>query len=427
MAYTPPPGLRPPNGLPSNPLISLAAPPEPHKGVIRYGFTLQGTQNVIDDPVAWRRALINDKALFLKALVRLAAAKGFTLDPELHFSTIEKGFIGSSDVICVRPTKHLRNQEVFSSRGLHKFVGKSESTTPFHGEFGFVSPTYWKSKVGRPSTGVSAPVYSIDESAVDIVQENETGKILLPKIAESQWKLMAMSEHDYYHDMTMKDNLGIGVLDDGDLGLHGTPYEKLSLSVHAAACAELFKNKKRKDTYLKWVADHFDLLAELQDALGSDTKKKRDVITYFAEIAFHRIARVLSPDDPDLIASQASHNMDKLKLSMPPTTSPFLQVASGLRYFYHDTLGNGSSHLKPMTGAESRYHDLTGREKLWTLAAWRPSSSQISKKRKYKPLHDPARKTSVEIDGKKYKIDPIDSIILRQLKLERKPFKSFLP
>lgn len=352
-------GMRPANTDPDSDLVASKLPDLDGNGEIHHHFELRGPAHIINDPAALRAALIRDKSLFFKTLEKLALKRHVSFSVEEGFPHIEDGFIGSATVICV--SQHGRRYpEIFSVQDGDQFPGRSESTTDYLSRFGVVANTAYIS-YGKIPNGFMSPIYCIDDRVVHTISRNADTEKLLSGVLKSFARLAAMAEHDYIHALTLQEIQSFNLQNDEDRH-HGSIYEKWSLALHAAVCAELFTNQTRKEAYLGWAADYFGRLEKLQSMMG-DRPENREIITYLAEIGFHRVARTLSPDDEDFKNSRAAKIMDNLRLSRPKDLSDEDATTAG-------------------------YANRSGREKLWIHAAMTTGGMASDFRSVYAPLHD---------------------------------------
>lgn len=318
--FSPVPEIRPTpdDRFPTNPLLSLRIPEPDRNGILHHGFSLQGPVPIPENQAAIRKALFLAKEKFYQTIETLAnrQSPGYSVAEALP--KLSEGYMGASTVICVRPHDHA-SKELFVETGDFFFPGSSESTTPYLAEHGMVATKSFRYSA-KTTGGFTSPMYCLDDRAIEIINQNPVGRQILPQILEALHPLSLYAEHDYVHALTMLDRNAFNMVEDGD-PYHGGIYEKWSLAVHAAVCAEMFTDKRCKQEYLGLVENYFGAIVELQQALGTGTKEALDVVTYFAEIGNQRITRVMRPDDDDLQNSTAGAAINRLQLSVPPSVT----------------------------------------------------------------------------------------------------------
>ena len=401
--HPPAPGMRPAITDAGFPLIASRLPKPDALGIIDHAFGMHEPAHIIGNPTALRAALIKDKLLFFRAIEELANRRAPGYSVEAGFPHAADGLIGSSTVICVSQFQRTY-PEYFSRTGQALFPGSTESTTEFQTGFGFIGSGKFSFSAKVPN-GFASPFYCIDDRVVDFISNDAAAAPLLPAILNAFAQQSVLAEHDYIHALTVRSDNKFNLLEDDD-PYHGGIYEKWSLAAHATVCAHLFTNKRRKEAYIEWVADYFGQLENLQETLPP-TKTSRDVVTYLAEIGFHRVARVLPPNDPDLVASKAAQIMDRLNLSRPET-------------------------LSDDEAAKAGYSTRNGREKLWIHTAMSMGARASDYEKVFLPIHDPDLRFSALVFGKDseritYKLDAIRLLSYQQHLLQNGRPKAFQP
>jgi hypothetical protein len=247
-----------------------------------------------------------------------------------------------------------------------------EITGRYEADFGFHTHIQ-HSTSDEPAAGFLQPLYRIDDAACRLIEMLPGGVPLLERLVRAFSVLCAYAEHDDIHAMTLpwnrghanRDNWSFAVQQIGDM-VHGNDFERHALTLHTIRIKTLFASEPRHATAFRVAANSFfDTLVHIHAGASRfvDRADARDLASYFADFAAHRIFRVVSPNDPELRASHTAASI--AKLALPAMAAP-------------------NSHM-------DQANLDNGIDILWerVAAARQDGGSQYGRHRVYKPLHDP--------------------------------------
>ncbi len=249
------------------------------------------------------------KKLFLETLGILAKRKGINLDPDLlMLKPKDQPVIGSQSILIRHDFTSI------TPENLDRYdlgVGGSETTTPYHFRFGFISDINVRADITKSQ--VAQPLFLLDNDALTAMETAGVKQETISAFFQGFMQMASMAEHDYLHAAI----LPLREEADHKFAYIETPYleglEKHALSMHAEIVEELFQreadsegNSRRKDAVLRWASRDFSKIASIQQQMLASAKTPQqqeealNVATYLTEIYAHRLFRVISPADKDL-------------------------------------------------------------------------------------------------------------------------------
>ena len=268
-------------------------------------------------------------ALYLKTLDAMLREHGAPLTADAIFSH-PYGTVGSQPLIYLKDFSGAE-QNILSA------VFKNESTTPYRFDFNFATV----------SEAGTAPLMAFDVKAIALLKRYGVPQEAIKKHMENFLKMAQLSEHDgtahqpilahiqgnpvNFLQSTSLENLPdffteemreqareIAKNYEAEINPHlgnvdlpkafsSNYLEDHALALHAQILDRMFvEAPKRKEFVLRYAAEAFEHINEIQKtalahaATAEEKFKVNEATTYLAEIYYHRLARVISPADPDL-------------------------------------------------------------------------------------------------------------------------------
>lgn len=266
------------------------------------------------NPATVERSEVIKKSLFLDALGVIAARKGINILPELLMNqtagkqSLRISFTGSQNIILRADFKNvvdkLGSREYLALAGNHA-LGKYKFAAGFLGDNPEIHPL-------SEETNVTQPFFMVDNSALQAMEMAGVPQEKIQQYFESFMKIAEIAEHDYLHGTIIpyfrngQEFRCFAHYQKSEIS-ELTPLETHALALHADIIKELFfQNPKRKDTVLKWAAQNFKLITEIQQIMldTAETKEQKneayELGTYLSSIYMDRFLRVIATNDPDL-------------------------------------------------------------------------------------------------------------------------------
>lgn len=253
------------------------------------------------------------KKLFFDALGVIAARHNIQLAPELLMNqqagknAENMSFGGSQDIILRANFESVIGQ---LSKKEDFFVGGTKTPSKYHFSFGFVGDNP-ESQALAKDTNFTQPVFLADDEALKTMEKAGVPQEKIQEYFKGFMKMAEMVEHDYLHTTLMpyiysdKREKAFGY-PPGEF-LQGNPLEIHAKALHSDVLQELYsQNPKRKDAVLRWAAESFNLIADIQQtmldkaATSAEIEEAHEVGTYLAYIYMDRFILAIPPNDKAL-------------------------------------------------------------------------------------------------------------------------------
>ena len=306
-------------------------------------------------PEEVRQVELNHNALYMRTLTNLLRERGYKATPEqLFHGTKPSGIYGSQLLL------HVRNFDGPDSNLLGAF--DNESTTPYRFDFNFV-----EMPVGSDGESIMAPTMAFDSKAINFLKNSGVSHAMLRTHMHNHLKMAMLAEHDgsahqviLPHPQKVNFHTPVYTVDQlREMAPQGTAEEEIqqalelqrpkktepflkgkplplvqtetyvedhALALHTQILKRLFEESpKRKDLVLKYATEAYLHIGEIQKialkqaTTAEEVFRANEAATYLAETYTHRLARVISFEDPDL------HK--KLSITMPDKTVEHMSVS----------------------------------------------------------------------------------------------------